>query len=158
MIKPITRLEDARVLRKIGAPLNMPIEERTFSPDYSNHWTDLTNAYAKFMIAVHEYSDGPRAGSPGKWRSVRRRLVALRKEMLNCDAFIGKLGGIVTPGTKPVFKSEQDAAECQVLLLFLTGRAMPFVEYWEGAIDAVDAGTALTIKPGDIPLWFDKRP
>jgi hypothetical protein len=155
MIKPITRLEDARVLRKMGAPLNIPIEYREFSREYSEHWFDLQNAHSKFMIAVYEFSDGPRAGSPGKWRLVKRRFVALGKEMLKCDAFVGKLGGVVTPGDPLVFKSEQDAHECQLLSMFLTDRAMPFADYWQDAIEAVDDGIALAINPGDMPTWFD---
>jgi hypothetical protein len=37
----------------------------------------------------------------------------------------------------------------------MNGRAIPFVEYWQNAIEAVDAGTPLTIRPGDIPKWTD---
>jgi hypothetical protein len=75
--------------------------------------------------------------------------------MRNCDAFVGKLSGTKKPGDVPVFKSEQDGHECLLLSRFLTERAIPFVEFWEGAIDAVDAGATLTIEPGDIPLWMD---
>jgi len=135
----ITKLEDARALKRVNLPLNLPVEHRTFSAGYSEHWLDLMNAHGSFMSAVIEYADGPRAGSPGKWRLVGRRLDALRKGMLECDAFIAKL----------------DKIEGQMLAWFLLERAMPFVAYWESAIEAVNGGTPLTIKPGDIPVWVD---
>jgi hypothetical protein len=155
----VTQLDDARVLKKLGAPLTMAIERREFSQEYSERWFALMNAHTRFMIAVREYSDGPRAGSPGKWRLVRRRLVAVRKEMFNCDAFVGRLmSGIVTPGTEPVFESEQEQREYFVLSHFITERAMPFLAYWEDSIDTVSAGTGLMIRPGDIPAWLDDDP
>jgi hypothetical protein len=144
----ITRLQDARVFKKKGWPLNMPVEERTFSKEYSNHWFDLMNAYGRFMIATREYSDGTRAGSLGQWRRVKRRLADLHKEMAKCNGFVGKL----LKG-----KSEQDKEECALLSFFPTERAIPFVEYWNSVIVAVDSGTPLTIKPGDSPRWTDEE-
>ena len=74
MTSSITRLEHARTLKRMHLPLNMPVEERTFSPGYSKHWADLMNAHGAFMIAVGKYSDGARASSTGKWRSEERRV------------------------------------------------------------------------------------
>jgi hypothetical protein len=37
----ITRLQDARVFKKLGKPLNMPVEDRTFSDEYSGRWFAL---------------------------------------------------------------------------------------------------------------------
>jgi hypothetical protein len=37
MTKKITELKDARVLKRMGAPLNTPIEDREFSRDYTEH-------------------------------------------------------------------------------------------------------------------------
>jgi hypothetical protein len=90
---PITRLEDARALKRMGVPLNTPIEDRTFSEEYSEH---------------------------------------------------------------PVFKSEQDEAECQLMACFLTERAMPFATFWEHAFTSAAAGDGeVLIRPSDIPQWFD---
>jgi hypothetical protein len=47
--------------------------------------------------------------------------------------------------------------EGQILARFLTERAMPFVEFWRRTFDVMadEDGTALTIRPGDIPTWLD---
>ena len=55
---------------------------------------------------------------------VERRCVDLRKEMLRCDTFVGKsLAG------------ERSEGEGQILALFITERAMPFVEFWRRTFD-----------------------
>jgi hypothetical protein len=136
----ITRLEDARTLKQMHMPLNMPVEERTFSPGYSKHWADLMNAHGAFVIALNEYVDGARAVSPGKWRLVKRRLMALDRAAVRCAEFAG---------------SQQDEPERALMAFFLQGRAAPFIQYWAEAIDAVDDGASLTIRPGDVPKWFD---
>jgi hypothetical protein len=154
MTKPkpptITNLNDARELKSVGLPPNLPLVRKEFSREYSEHWIDLMNAHAKFMIAVREFSDGARIGSPGKWRLVKRRLDSLHKAMERCDNFIGKLSSNI--------KSEQDRHECALLSFFIADRALPFVEFWDEAIEVVDAGTPLTIKPGDVPIWNDPDP
>src|SRR5215831_238618 len=98
-----TRLEDARALKQIGAPLNTPIEERTFPTEYSKHWFRLMKAHADFMIAVSEYSSEKRAGTIGKWRALNRRLKALEHEARRCDDFFAKLCGNPPPAP-PNFK------------------------------------------------------
>jgi hypothetical protein len=150
----VTDLDDARQLKRAGLPIDLPLTHREFSRAYSAHWFDLMNAHAHFTVAVREFSDGARQGSPGKWKLVKRRLAGLSNAMQSCDAFVGKLSGNVSP---PVFKSEQDGNECNMLSTFLVDRAMPFAEYWQGAIDAVDDGTPLTIRPGDVPKWVDEE-
>lgn len=91
-IKP-TNLNDARELKRAGLPTNLPLTHQTFSQDYSEHWFLLMATYSKFMVAVHEYSDGPRAGAIGQWKLVKRRFNSLSEAMQRCDAFIGKLSG-----------------------------------------------------------------
>lgn len=147
----VTKLEHARALKQMKMPLETPVEERTFSAEYTGHWVHLMDAYDEFMRAVNEYTTGTRAGSPGKWKLIRRRLVALDQAFRQCVAFLGKLGGDVLP---PVFQTEQDEQEHAMLGHFLTERAEPFIQFWRDAIDGVDAGASLEIKPGDIPTWL----
>jgi len=132
-------------------PLTTPVEERTFSAEYTRHWVRLMDAHGGFLQAVNDYTTGARAGSLGKWKLMRRKLVALGQAFRQCVAFLGKLGGDVLP---PVFKTEQDEQEHAMLGHFLTERAAPFIKFWGDAIDAVDAGASLAIKPGDIPPWL----
>jgi hypothetical protein len=105
-------------------------------------------------VAVLRTERGPRTGTPSQWKLVKRRFDGISKAMRQCDNLVGKLNGNVDP---PVFKSGQDGQECRMLSAFLVDRAMPFAEYWQSAIDAVDDGTPLTIRPGDIPKWVDEE-
>jgi hypothetical protein len=148
----ITRLADARQLQRLQLPLKTSVEDRTFSRDYSQHWVGLMNAHGEFLSAVLEYSEGSRAGSPGKWRLIRRRLEALEEAARQCGKFVGRLGGNMVP---PEFKTEQAQYEHILLMFFLTERAGPFIEYWRGAVDAVEAGAELMVRPSDIPPWCD---
>jgi hypothetical protein len=83
---------------------------------------------------------------------MRRRLTALDQAAVECIDFVDKLGGNVQP---PVFKSEQDGHEYMVLASFITERALPFIQFWADAVDAVEAGTAMRIDLGDIPPWIE---
>jgi hypothetical protein len=148
----ITKIDDARHLKRAGLPLNLPVTHREFSRKYTEHWLGLMNAHDHFMNAVHQYSDDIHAGSAVQWRLVKRRLDGMFKGMRQCEAFMHKLGGRVMPR---LFKSEQDVHEYLILSAFLAERARPFTEYWQRAIDAVDNGTPLTIRMGDIQKWVD---
>jgi hypothetical protein len=154
--KPITRLEHARILKQLNIPLNTPAEDRTFSQKYTEHWVALMNAHTEFMLAMCECFDGAQAQSPGKWRVVRRRLVALGRAAGRCVDFVAVLGGNVPVGVEPVFASEQDEQEYLLLAWFIAERAIPFIRFWEDAIDEVAAGGSLTIAPGDVPRWTDE--
>jgi hypothetical protein len=39
----------------------------------------------------------------------------------------------------------------------LSDRAILFAEFWQSAIDVVDASTPLTIRPGDIPIGLTRK-
>ena len=103
--KPITSLEDARHLKRAGLPLNMPVEKRTFSQKYSEHWFALMDAHGRFMLAVHKFADDQTAV---RWWSVQRRYVALDRAAIRCLDLVHELGG---REAEPVFKSEQDEHE-----------------------------------------------
>src|SRR5437016_13926954 len=104
----ITSIGDARALKAANLPLNLPVEHRPFSREYTRHWVRLMDAHGAFVRAINDYVAGPRAGSPGKWKLVRRRLTALDAAAGECVALLSKLGGDVEP---PVFQAEQDGQE-----------------------------------------------
>jgi hypothetical protein len=87
---------------------------------------------------------------------VRRRCAALDDAASRCIDFAARLGGNVAAGAEPVFKSLQDKHEYALLSMFITQRAIPFIEFWANAIETVDDGTALAIEPGNIPPWVDE--
>jgi DNA invertase Pin-like site-specific DNA recombinase len=53
MTEPTT-LENARVFKRMKMPLNTPVENRTFSPEYTRHWVLLMDAHGGFMLALAE--------------------------------------------------------------------------------------------------------
>jgi hypothetical protein len=129
----IANLKDARAMRRMGLPLDTPVEHRVFSKEYSHHWFALMDAHYKFMDIMYEFVD---ASTPAMLKRVRRRfdkLVALVK-------------------TSPRF---EDATERAILATFKQKHALPFLEYWTDALDAIADGTGLTIYPGDIPTWVE---
>jgi hypothetical protein len=91
----ITDIEDARFLKAANLPLNLRIKQRTFSLKYSRRWVDLMKAHTAFVRAVNKYTAGARAGSPGKWKLMQRRLTALDQAAVECIDFVDKLGGNV---------------------------------------------------------------
>jgi hypothetical protein len=146
MSDTITRLRDARVFKKLGKPLNMPVEERTFSKEYTKHWYALNKAHDKFTIAIKNYSDGPRAGSSGAWRLVARHFHTIKKEMQNCDAFVGRQ-----------LRGNPAQHECHVMAWFLTERAMPFMSFWESLFDTLmNSDETISFNGADVPRWFDE--
>jgi hypothetical protein len=95
----ITRLEDARALKQIGAPLNTPIEGRTFTTECSRHWFRVMKAHADFMVAVRS---GKRAGTMGKWRALKRRLKALGLTRKGpCDGAPRSKGAMIAKELEP---------------------------------------------------------
>jgi hypothetical protein len=134
----ITDLSAVRVLKKMGAPLNTPVE---FSRAYSERWFALNDAHTKFLTAIDEYTSDGSCTSARKWKLVRRRLGELRFAKIRCEIFLNDKKG--------------DLLEKDILANFLINRAIPFLDYWEDAADAVDEGASLVINPGDVPLWTD---
>jgi hypothetical protein len=139
--KPITSLEDARILQLMGLPLNWTVEHPKYSRDYIKHWDDLNHAHDKFMIAARGYWGGPEVGSKGKWRVVRR-FNALIRATNYCVDFINQLGGNTVP---PVFQCEQDKLECVLLDFIFKEYLRPFIEFWLDVINKSDAGITVTV-------------
>jgi hypothetical protein len=145
----ITRLQDAKALKEIGAALNTPVIHREFSREFSRHWRSLVHAQVRFLNAVFKYA-GRQNASVYKRQQVGRRLDDITNAIRRSDAFVGRLGD--------ANRSDQDRHEQDVLTSFLLQRAVPFVEFWQKAIEALDNGVSLEIKPKDIPVWFDEVP
>ena len=150
----IMRLDDARVLKKLGRPLNTPITHHAFSEAYSRHWFALMDAHTKFENAMFRFLLDE-TQSPSKWWSARRRFIALEREADRCVGFWIALGGNTPLDAAPVFKSEQDAREYALLDFFISKRACPFLEFWQNAIEEAEAGNVPTFKLSDIPPWLD---
>jgi hypothetical protein len=132
----ITRIEDARALKRMGMPANMPVKQMEFSSEYTRLWLDLMRGYERFAKALLRYIDD---NSPGKWRQIKRRLADLKVTILGCVGPVRQL----------------DEPEQTLLKIFLAERAGPFVDYWDGVAAAIDDGNSVPIDKDDIPKWID---
>jgi hypothetical protein len=153
----ITKIKDARILKRMGVPLNTPIEDRALSEEFSQHWARLHMAHDRFISAVLKYRDDGK-WTQGNWKRFKQSYKALGDEANRCDTFLGKLAGIKSPDETVSFKSEQDANEAQLLSYFLAKRAVPFLQYWQDVIAALESGREVEINPADVPRWFDPEP
>ncbi|UPK33131.1 hypothetical protein IVB18_33610 [Bradyrhizobium sp. 186] len=91
----VIKLEDARLLKPMKMALNIPIEQRTFSAEYSRHWVRLMDAQSAFIQAVDKYTTGRRAGLLSTWKLMRRKLDAFAQQFSHCATFCETIGGHV---------------------------------------------------------------
>jgi hypothetical protein len=145
----ITNPQDAKALKKMGAALNTPVVHREFSREFSRRWNSLVDAQVRFLNAVFKYA-GRQNASVYKRQQVSRRLDEITNAIRRSEAFVSRLGD--------ANRSDQDRHEQDILTSFLIERAVPFVEFWREAIEGLDNGVSLEIKPKDIPVWFDEVP
>ena len=135
----ITNIQDAKALKRMGAPLNTPVVKRfVFSEAYSRQWFGLMKAHNDFCGALPDYIE---VQSVPTWKRVRKSLNGIAREVKRADIRIGKF---------------EDQNEQMILGQFLVQRAVPFIEYWVDALDAVEDGATLTITPADWPKWTEE--
>jgi hypothetical protein len=141
-------IQDAKAMKRMSA--DTPVVHREFSLAFEKCWDGLVYAQLRFLNAVFGHPAYRQNASDRKRRQVGRRVDDITKAIRCCDALVGKLSG--------ANRSNQDRHERDILASFLIQRAIPFVEFWQEAIAAVDDGASLQIKPRDIPTWFDEIP
>ena len=139
----ITSLRDAKARKKPGA-------HREFSHEFHKHWDRLVYAQVGLLNAIFQYAAVGTNASIRKRRKVGHRIDDLTYAICRSDAFAARFAD--------ASGSEQRKYEQGILASFLIQRAVPFVEFWQEAIEALDRGVSLEIKPRDIPIWFDEVP
>jgi hypothetical protein len=129
----ITNIQDAKVFKRMGVPLNTPITEvHTFSKAYSKQWFGLMKAHDSFCDALANYIE---AQSLPTWKRVRKSFNGIVRETKRAGLAGGKF---------------EDPNEQRLLDAFLIQRAAPFIEYWLDALDAVEDGAELRITVADL--------
>ena len=58
MTNDVTKIENARALKAMGMPLNLPITERTFAPKSSRLWFGVVRDGRKFLEQTIQYEGG----------------------------------------------------------------------------------------------------
>jgi hypothetical protein len=73
----ITRLDNAKAMRAMGAPLNTPVEERRFSPRAAKKIDDVMLATKKFGKAVERWVKQNQKNYKAVWRAWEKLAIAL---------------------------------------------------------------------------------
>jgi hypothetical protein len=141
----VTHPQDTHTEDPIGAPLNAPVVRWDFSRNFTRHWDGLVYAQVRLLNAVYDYAAVRQKACVRKRRTVGHRLDDIRRSVRWSEAFARSLD--------KASRSDQDRCEREILARFLKKRAVPFVEFWQEAIEALDHGISLEIKPADIPIW-----
>lgn len=121
------RIEDARLMRELGMPLNMPVVDREWSETAGNLFVEATNAKTTFYWA---FADHCKAPAPTK-----RLFNRMRKAL---DKLIG-IGNQVADFTSP------DENEAWAMQGLLTSAIAPFVAYWQEALTSIEEGEGFSI-------------
>jgi hypothetical protein len=110
----ITDIQDARAMKRMGAPLNTPVEHRKFDRAVSKHFMVLAKAENGFDKAFYEYIDGRGAGTLAKFNLMKRRSESLYKAAIGAQTFAENFS--------------KDPAQKQIITL-LVRNALVAVEY-----------------------------
>ncbi len=121
----VIRIEDAREMRELGMPLNMPVVDAEFSETAKKLLVEANNAKSKFYGAFVDYCKAP----------TKRRFNRMRKAM-------DKISGISNQAAEFTSPQEGEAAALQVLL---TEKMVQFVAYWQQTLASVEAGEGTTV-------------
>ncbi len=134
----ITTIQDAKAFKKMGIPLNTPVvERRVFSEAYSKQWFSLMKAHDDFCKALVHHIEAPSSTS----KRLRKSLNGIAREVKRADIRSGKF---------------EDPNEQMLMNLFLVQNAVPFIEYWADAFDALDDGETFEITEDNI-RWVNKE-
>jgi hypothetical protein len=122
--------------------LDTPVVDVVMSKGTATHFEAIVKAYAAFENAMNEYVFGPRAGSVGKGKMLRRRLVDL-------DQISGKAGDFARAQSG----GDDHSVEAIVPILI---RIAEFIRFWQEKFEILEGGEPVTISAGDVPRIFDK--
>jgi hypothetical protein len=109
MSKKVTNISDAKALKQLGAPLNMSVEQRTFSLEYSKRWFEMLKRNRRLLVRLIEYQNDASAKR-------QRRVVRAAEELIKAIEYFR-----VTP---PV------GQESQIIESFLQVNVARFTANW----------------------------
>jgi hypothetical protein len=71
----ITKIRNARALKAMGMPLNMPVEERTFAPKGTKLWVAVIRRGRDFLEKTIKYGEDMTPRRYKEWHRAHARLV-----------------------------------------------------------------------------------
>jgi hypothetical protein len=137
MTNDITKIDNARALKAMGMPLNLPVEERTFAPKGTKLWVAVVKAGREFLGQTFKYGKDPSPRHYKAWQLAFRRL---QRSAVALDGYITKLAAT----------NEMEAIG---LAAFLEPVA-PFIEEYAEIFDALENGHEIELKL-TVPSWME---
>jgi hypothetical protein len=131
MSEHITKLENAKAMRRMCMPLNTPVIERTFSKQYSRLWVRYMKACMAFARATLDHSKK-----------------CNRKSWKRCDAAFHELIEINNICVQSSENPKWDEGERGILLALHEQKLWPFLEE---VAPAFEPGEPITLPP--IKTW-----
>ena len=128
----VTSIQDARIFKQHGWPLNTTVEQRTFSREYSRRWFAMVNANVDWVTALLDYSN---AISKRNWKRVGRAFEAF-------DRAVGRFADYHGETT--------DDGERVIIAAVGQQTLQPIVDYWDTICQALNDGEAIEIKARDL--------
>jgi hypothetical protein len=131
-------IEDAKAMKRMGLPLNTPIEHRVFQHETSKQFIRLWDDLAAFCLKMFDYNADPSEKSFKAWTRV------LDKMDRHAEAALKYAAGL---------KGGDHEAEGSLLYAFLSQRVVPFMEGWDEIFEAVESGEEVEIAPVSQWVW-----
>jgi hypothetical protein len=125
----LVNIEDAKVLKRMGLPLNMPVQHRQFAREGTKHYTALWSDLTAFCNAMYDYRDNSTEKNFKGWKRVLGKMRRRAKELL---AHADRL---------------EDRHEAACLHAFIERKVAPFYDGWCEVFEALESGEPVTIRP-----------
>jgi hypothetical protein len=135
MTDPID-FEAAKAMKRMGLPLNTPVERRTLQRETSKQYLRLWDDLTAFCLKMVEYNADPSEKSFKAWT---RAFDTLDRHARATTKYIAKL------------KGGDHEVEGFLLGMFIERKVVPFMEGWDEIFAALEDGEQVTIAP--ISQW-----
>lgn len=131
----VTSLGDAKAQKRMGVPLNTPVEHREFARESTKHWVALWNDLNAFCNAMCAYHDDSNEKTFEAWKRVLGKMGRHAKALLtHADRL-------------------EDRDEAAILYAFVERQVAPFRDGWCEVFEALEEGEPVTMRPINEWAW-----
>ena len=133
----ITKLQNARIAKKMGSPLTLEFVDGVTSDGTNEQCSALDSAYYDFQRALGNHLEGQ---SRGRWKTLKRKLAIF---------------ATATDAAREFWAANRKVDPSAEVVGALAFRADQFIAWWQQAIEVTESGEPLQVNPGDIPKYRD---
>ena len=122
-------------MKRMGAPLNTPVEERQFAVEGSKRYCGLWDDLTEFCLAMFDYNKAATRKNYETWKKAHRKIYRDARALI---AYAGEL---------------EDQIEGRCLTAFVDTKVKPFCEGWLEVFEALEDGEQIIIARVDKWEW-----